>query len=140
MDELTLKFIVPGKPIAKKRPRFVRRGKFVGAYNEQETEEGKFMILCQQQMKGKGPIPAPFGIHLACRFYMPIPRSWTKKQRDNFENDGIDHVKKPDVDNLVKFVKDCLNGIAWHDDSQVVTLSAEKYYDDVPRTVIDIEW
>jgi Holliday junction resolvase RusA-like endonuclease len=36
MNELLI--TIPGKPIAKKRPRFARRGKFVTTYNDQQTE------------------------------------------------------------------------------------------------------
>lgn len=52
----------------------------------------------------------------------------------------IKHTKKPDLDNLIKFTKDCLNGVAWHDDSQVVEYGAmKKVYGDEPMTRILIE-
>jgi len=38
------------------------------------------------------------------------------------------HTKKPDVDNLVKCVMDCLKKIVIVDDNQVFKISAEKYY------------
>lgn len=42
-----------------------------------------------------------------------------------------------DLDNLVKFVLDALNGVAYGDDSQVATLTCAKTYttspDDTPR-------
>jgi Holliday junction resolvase RusA-like endonuclease len=124
--------IVPGKPIAKKRPRFARRGKFVVTYNDQETEEGKWLLSARGQITRKiqdGPIV------LNCNFEMPIPKGQAKKI---LKGDDRWHVKKPDLDNLLKFVKDCLNGEAWADDSQVVSVWAEKYYSDDPRTIIQI--
>ena len=36
-------------------------------------------------------------------------------------------VFKPDVDNIAKLVLDALNGIAWEDDTQVTTLTVQKY-------------
>ncbi len=36
------------------------------------------------------------------------------------------HIIKPDLDNLAKGVMDALNGIAWHDDSQIVSLTLGK--------------
>ena len=126
---------VPGKPIAKKRPRFFRRGKFVGTYNEQETEEGKFMLLINNQWNFP-PIDKGIKVELGCTFYMPIPKSTSKKKRENLNY----HTKKPDLDNLVKFVKDCANGIIWHDDSQVAILTAGKYYSKNPRTEIMVRW
>lgn len=38
------------------------------------------------------------------------------------------HIIKPDLDNLAKGVMDALNGIAWHDDSQVVSLILNKQW------------
>jgi hypothetical protein len=58
MPQITM--TIPGIPIAKKRPRFMRRGKFVQTYNCQESEEGRFMW----QMKSRyphAPIPAGTG-------------------------------------------------------------------------------
>ena len=46
--------------------------------------------------------------------------------------------KKPDIDNLIKFVLDALQGQDGYfvDDSQVIRLYAEKIYSDKPRTEI----
>ena len=46
--------------------------------------------------------------------------------------------KKPDIDNLIKFVLDALQGQEGYivDDSQVVRIYAEKLYSDKPRTEI----
>ena len=128
-----MEIVIPGKPIAKKRPRFVRRGNFVGAYNAQETEEGRWILEAKSQVPHKfeeGPIL------LTCVFTMPIPKGMKKRDVTLAEAGQMYHTKKPDLDNLVKFVKDCLNGLAWHDDSQVVKLTATKNYGRNPRTVI----
>lgn len=127
---------IPGVPIAKKRPRFARRGKFVTAYNPQESEEGKFICLMQNNLNGHPPIHAGTAIFLTLCFYMPIPASLSKKKRNSLTY----HTKKPDLDNLIKFFKDCANGILWHDDSQVVWINAVKSYADQPGTVITMEW
>ena len=129
----TIIFTIPGKPIAKKRPRFARRGKFVVTYNDQQTEEGKWILTARQQITEMIPEGVP--ITLRCVFYMPIPASTSKKRRETM----LYHTKKPDIDNLCKFVKDCLNGELWHDDSQVSELIAAKLYDENPRTEILVE-
>lgn len=126
---------IPGAPIAKKRPRFVRRGKFVSTYNPQETEEGRWLweaMMC---------IPPDFGVivdpvEVRATFFMPIPSSISAKKRTELNH----HFKKPDVDNLLKFVLDCLNGMLIKDDSQVYALSAQKLYSENPRTCIEIIW
>jgi Holliday junction resolvase RusA-like endonuclease len=114
--------IIQGTPIAKKRPRFVRRGKYVGAYNCQETEEGRWILDAKQAITEKAEAGTP--VALKCWFYFDFPKSMSKKKH----REAV-HTSKPDLDNLVKFVKDCLNGIAWHDDSQVVSIMAKKLYD-----------
>jgi len=136
---MEIKLVIPGVPIPKARPRFARRGKFVQTYNCQEKEERYFRDICRLQTAHE-PISKDISIHLNCRFYMPIPESWTKKKHAELKSVGISHIKKPDVDNMIKFVKDCLNGLVWHDDSQVTSLSAEKEYSYNPRTEIIISW
>ncbi len=132
------KIIVPGKPIAKARPRFYRIGEHVGTYNCQTTEEGKWLLMAQGQIKKKiedGPI------YLVATFFMPRPKyhyGTGKNARVLKPSAPLYHVVKPDSDNLVKFVKDCLNGFAWKDDCQVCSMSVNKIYDEDPRTEIEI--
>ena len=126
--------IIPGKPIAKARPKFARRGKFVTTYNPQESAEGKWIALAIGQIER--PLDGP--IVLECQFVMPIPKSATKKQRSAMQAGDIKHTKKPDLDNCCKFVKDCLNDLAWRDDSQVVQLVAVKQYGAEPCTWIRV--
>ena len=123
-----------GKPIAKKRPKFVRRGTFVHAYNSQETEEGHWILTARQQIHERIPQGTP--ITLQCLFFLPIPKGTSKKKKERM----VYHIKKPDLDNLVKFVKDCLNDELWHDDSQVAELFARKFYSEEPRTEITVKW
>jgi Holliday junction resolvase RusA-like endonuclease len=56
---------IPGKPIAKARPRFARRGKFVTTYSAQETEEGNFYMLAREQVKQKMTGPLKVSIFFA---------------------------------------------------------------------------
>lgn len=46
---------------------------------------------------------------------------------------------RPDVDNLLKALMDGLNGVAWNDDSQVVTINARKMWDLEDKIEIDIQ-
>lgn len=136
MNELSI--TISGNPIAKKRPRFARRGRYVTTYNEQQTEEGKFIQIMMSQLKGHQPIPAGMAISMQCAFNMPVPASMPKKHHGIMR-----HTKKPDLDNLIKFVKDCANGILWADDSQVIKVAAVKRYAygaAIPSTEILIQW
>jgi Holliday junction resolvase RusA-like endonuclease len=136
MSLYSLTITIPGKPIAKARPRFFRRGNFVGTFNCQETEEGRMKWEIAHQFN-REPIPSGFPIILHALFCMPIPGSMSKKRLSEL---NFSHVKKPDTDNLVKFIKDCGNGVLWVDDSQVCDVHARKIYDQNPRTEITLEW
>lgn len=125
---------VPGEPIAKARPRFARQGKHVKTYSTQQTEEGRFMweVLYQLEKlsvyKGE-PFEGP--LRLECRFYFKRPKAHygTGRNAGQLKRSApIYHVSKPDVDNAVKFVFDCLNNILYLDDRQVIGLKAEKHY------------
>ena len=124
--------------MAKSRPRFVRRGKFVGTYNAQETEEGRFLLSVRQQYKYP---PLGRALKVGMLFLFPRPQS-------HFGKKGLKpsapkhHTKRPDLDNLCKFVKDCLNKEVWNDDAQVIYLEGIKGYvktGQVPSTTIRIE-
>ncbi len=131
-----IEIIILGKPIAKARPRFARRGKFVVTYNSQETEEGRFLFEVQKQWS-RAPIEGPLKVR--CSFEMPIPKSTSKKKSWAMACDQIKHTKKPDVDNLLKFICDCLNGVIFKDDSQIIYLAGGKFYSEEPKTLIMIE-
>lgn len=49
------------------------------------------------------------------------------------------HRIKPDLSNLVKFYEDAGNGILWHDDSQISSLTTKKILAINPITIITIE-
>lgn len=130
-----MEITIPGKPIAKKRPRFFRRGNHVGTYNAQETEEGRWILEAKGQIKAaiEGAVIATM------EFVMPIPKSLRKRDVALLEAGQYYHTKKPDASNLVKFAEDCLNGLAWKDDSQIVKLTVTKRYGKEPQTKIELK-
>lgn len=140
MDELTLKFVVPGKPIAKKRPRFFRRGKGVGTYNCQETEVGRMLWEINRQLPA-GWIPLKSPIQITTVFYMARPKSHygTGNNKTKLkESSQFQHTSKPDLDNLQKMIYDCFNQVVWVDDSLVCETHSRKEYSENPRTEIII--
>lgn len=71
-------------------------------------------------------------------FYMPIPKATSNKVRERMAAGLEVPAKKPDIDNLLKAVLDALNGKAYHDDNQIVDISAKKLYSNEPKTVVFI--
>ncbi|HNP58832.1 MAG TPA: RusA family crossover junction endodeoxyribonuclease [Gordonia sp. (in: high G+C Gram-positive bacteria)] len=59
-------------------------------------------------------------IHIGIAFTMPRPKS-TPKTRPT-----PPAVKKPDLDKLVRAILDAGSGVAWRDDSQVISITATK--------------
>lgn len=53
-------------------------------------------------------------------FYLPMPKGWSKKKKADM--DGTTHQVRPDMDNLIKALQDCL----LPEDSHVWKIQAEK--------------
>ena len=126
-------FEVYGDPIPQARPRFARRGAFVNCYDPQ----GKIKEGCKWQLKSQfkeDPWEMPIALDLI--FFMPIPKSASALKKRQMANGLIGHIKKPDLDNLQKYILDCLNGLAFKDDSQICEIRAKKRYATNPSTLI----
>lgn len=46
--------------------------------------------------------------------------------------------KRPDADNVLKAIADGLNGLAYHDDAQLVEMKGAKYYDAIEGVRVTI--
>ena len=51
-------------------------------------------------------------------------------------NNEIYPTTKPDTDNIAKSILDSLNGIAYKDDKQIVSLKVDKYYTEIPSVSV----
>ena len=126
-------FVVPGKPSAKKRPRFSRHS----VYNSQKSVEDRFRWELKKQLpKGFAMLPRDTALSVECGFFLPIPKSVSKKQRSLMSDEKFWHTKKPDLDNHLKYVLDCMAAVVFCDDCSVVRISTVKKYSDAPRTEI----
>jgi Holliday junction resolvase len=102
-----------------------------------QREAGLMALLSPHQpdMPLEGPLL------LGVRAYMPIPGSKSKKFKAEAAAGVIRPTTKPDLDNLIKFAKDCLTMMRfWGDDKQVVGYLPQtgKYYSDNPRWELEI--
>lgn len=138
---MLVRFTIPGDPVAKGRARSVtRRGKggasYIAHITPEKTEqyEARVAVFAQQAMAGRPVIEGPVALSVTALF--PIPPSWTRKRQAAARAGTERHTKRPDADNCAKAVLDGLNGVVWKDDSQVVTLSIEKRYAEVPRVEV----
>ena len=133
---MVTEFVVAGVPIAKSRPRFVKRGNFVQTYTPEKTVNYENLVrLSYTQYSGIKFIGA---IRAEIQAYFPIPKSVSKKKRLAMMCNAEKYIKKPDNDNIAKAILDALNGIAYDDDSQVTELLITKAYSDKPRAEIKL--
>ena len=129
---MNTKCIIYGVPVAKGRPRL---GKY-GTYTPEKTVNYETLVKTIYQTEGHPKHDGAIGIII--KAYMPIPKSTSKKQRQQMIDGDIRPTKRPDWDNFGKIVSDALNGIAWDDDSQIIAGTVEKWYAEEPRAEITI--
>lgn len=129
-----IKLIIPGQPCAKGRPRL---GKY-GTYTPEKTVNYETLVKQlyimqnhRKQLEG--------ALQMRVIAYMPIIKSTSKKNAELMRMGNIRPTKKPDWDNIGKIISDALNGLAYHDDSQIVTATVEKWYSDNPRVEVEIQ-
>ena len=119
-------FIVDGKPQGKQRPRFSRISKTV--YTPTKTAKYEKQIAKAYTESGGKCIPADCYVSVSVSAFFPIPKSYSKKKREDCLERKLRPDKKPDMDNILKVILDALNKVAYEDDKQVVELIGRKYY------------
>ena len=138
MSDDAIRFVVPGCPVGKGRPRFVRAtGR---TYTPEKTVRYEnFVGICYMEQVGKPPIPAGFPLRMTINIFQQIPKSVSKKKREQMLQGIVRPTKKPDCSNVQKAVEDGINKIAYADDSQIVETQVFKYYSDTPRVEVEIQ-
>lgn len=137
MEQDVVKFTVPGNPVGKARPRMTRSGH---AYTPDKTVSYENMVKMCFIEKYTDWVPVSGEAILRLNAYYPIPKSASRKKKIDMVIGEIRPTKKPDLDNVMKAIADALNGIAYVDDSQIVTAEVRKYYDDTPRVEVVIDF
>lgn len=130
-----IEFFVKGKPVGKGRPRFTRTGH---TYTPEKTRSYEQAVAweCRKAMKGKPPSDLPQ--HVSVGVSILPPKSWSKAKRAKALHGEI-KPGKPDIDNFLKSILDGCNGIAFVDDSQVVSVYAVKEYAETEGVRVVIE-
>ena len=138
-EEAQISFTLYGEPIALARHRTVSGG--LRTYNPSAADQKKFAKACvTAEVLPAEPLEGPVEACMAFYFQRPKHHFRTGKFAGQLkEGQDVWHNKKKDLDNLVKFVLDSLNGLAYLDDGQVCSIKAAKFYtntSDNPRTEI----
>lgn len=129
-------FEIPGDPVGKGRPRF-SRNKYTGRVHtrtpQQTVNYENLVKMCYIEQVKDRHFDKDKEIFMNITAYVSIPASASKKKAEAMLHGDILPAKKPDIDNLAKSIMDAVNGIAYYDDKQVVTLHVSKKYSDVPH-------
>lgn len=136
----SLTLVIPGTPVGKGRPRFSTSGRFPRAYTPEKTAAYEELVRTVWAKSGRKTAPSGAAIHAVIMAGFPIPKSKSKKARAAMAAGQVPYLSKPDCDNVAKAALDALNGLAYHDDSQIVSLSVTKCYVAEPHCTIHLRW
>ena len=118
-------FFIAGEVQAKQRPKF--NGRF--AYTPKETVSYENLVKLQYQAQcGNYRYHDDVPLIVAIFVHIEPPQSASNIKKTRMLNHAEYPLKKPDVDNVAKIILDALNGIAYRDDKQVVTLIVKKSF------------
>ena len=129
---MIISFTVPGKPVPKARPRVTMHG----TYTPQSTREFEQRVRLAWKLSGAGTFPGGLPLCVFVDAAFPIPASLSRRKREAM--DGEPHIRRGDLDNVVKAVLDALNGLAYPDDAAVTLIRASKFWAPEPHTRIQI--
>jgi Holliday junction resolvase RusA-like endonuclease len=132
-----LEFVVAGIPAPQGSKRaFVRGGRVSLVESCARVKPYRALVsLAASQARTEAPTQQPVGIAIAFVFVRPKSHYTSKGE---LRAGAPSFPGKPDVDKLCRAVLDALTGILYHDDAQVVSLSATKRYGVASMTAISL--
>lgn len=132
-----LEFVVPGIPAPQGSKRaFVRGGRVALVESCARVKPYRALVgLAASQSRIGAPTGQPVEITIAFAFVRPKSHYTSKGA---IRTGAPSHPGKPDIDKLCRAVLDALTGILYHDDAQVIRLSATKGYGVAAQTAISV--
>ena len=141
----TIYFTIPDSPIAQGRAKFASRGKHVHVYDPIKSAKWKKVVAfyASTAIANKEPnlfFFAHIPLLLVVHFIVPRPASHLTKTGKHTKAWKQFPTSKPDLSNFVKAIEDALNGVVYHDDSQIVSEYTHKRYADsiAPCVIVTI--
>ncbi|MDH5477803.1 MAG: RusA family crossover junction endodeoxyribonuclease [Nitrospinota bacterium] len=124
----SIKFSIPGDPVAQGRPRFSRAHR-VQVYDPPRSRVWKRSagLVARQMMNGAEPMEG--ALFLRVVIHLARPKS---------APDRTVPMVKPDLSNYIKAIEDALSGIVFRDDALIVEISAKKVYSLTPQVSVEV--
>jgi len=129
-----ISLVVPGEPCGKGRPKFTRKG---FAYTPAKTRNYEATIKAIFAQAYPEFVPLDGALKVTVIAYMGIPASASGKAKVAMLAQKVWPTKRPDIDNVFKTL-DALQGLAFRNDSIIVSATMHKVYSDRPRLEINI--
>lgn len=134
-----IKFTIMGEPVGKGRPKFDTRGPYVRAVTPKKTANYETLAKLEYEAQCPGRFfPREMALGMKITVYKASPSSTSKRKLTQMLERIIRPGKKPDWDNIGKIICDALNGVAFHDDAQIVDGHVVKLYAEQPRVDVEI--
>lgn len=140
-----MRFSIPINPVGQMRARHgtikTKAGKTIHKTFKADKQEEREETLNTFLLRYKPSTPLTVPVALGIRANFSIPKSWSNKKKAKAAANEIRPTSKPDLDNVLKHVKDCLTAMRfWEDDALVVEYlpGTGKYYGMAPSIEIEI--
>lgn len=134
-------FNVPGQPQGKGRAKAFKFGSHIKMHTPEKTVAYENWVKqCALESVSVGFVPTDKPIVAVVRMYYQKPKAGSKAVHIGRDNGSIRPTVKPDIDNVLKAIFDSLNGILYKDDTQIVEVTASKFYSDTPRVEVLLEY
>jgi Holliday junction resolvase RusA-like endonuclease len=127
--------VLRGQPRAWKRPRYNRKTNTWFTAADDDFFQGLLRSEAARVMADHDPMDGPIELSLLAVF--EIARSWAKKKQRLAEAGLLLHTSTPDLDNLIKGVKDTCARVVYRNDALISSYGAcTKMYGTQPRLEI----
>ena len=127
--------IIPPTTTSQQKRLVMVSGKPKFFHNQKHQQAEGDLLSLMSQHKPEKPFANP--IRVTVKLVYPWRKSETKKRREQVE---VAHTSKPDCDNIVKLINDCMTKLQfWVDDSQISTLIVIKRWGDNVGITVNIE-
>jgi Holliday junction resolvase RusA-like endonuclease len=125
---------ITGKPFVKQRPQV--NNATGNVFTPQKTLNYETRVSNLFQIKYPNHKLLTGAISVCFFLFMPIPKSASKKKREEMLSFSELPTTKKDLSNMIKVLEDGLNLVAYHDDGQICDIYTIKRYSDRPRAII----